>query len=68
MGSVFNELKKIREANGYSEYRTAKELGIKIDTVKDIENGKGNIKTIIKIAKLFGHELFLREKENKNEL
>lgn len=63
MGDIFDQLKKIRVDAGYTEYRTAKSVGIKTDTVKDVEKGKGNVNTINKIAKQFGYELFLKKKD-----
>lgn len=56
-------LAKLREDNGDSRYKMAKESGIKMDTIIRLEDtGKGNICTIFKILIHYKAEIAIIKK------
>ena len=64
------QLRKAREARGWTWNRTATESGLKADQIKGIEQASKDYtnKSLLKLAKVFGYEQnFLQAKEGSFE-
>lgn len=64
MSKVVEKLIEAREKQGISQWKLARKLGIKVDTIQQVESGKDfRFSTLEKIAGELGYELFLKQKK-----
>lgn len=61
---ISKQIKDIREERCLSQWKLSQLIGVKVDTIKEIEQGNSvRLETLSKIANYFGYEVVLKRKE-----
>lgn len=61
---ISKQIRDIREERCLSQWKLSQLIGVKVDTIKEIEQGNSvRLETLSKIAQYFGYEVVLKRKE-----
>lgn len=61
---ISKQIRHMREERSLSQWGLSKLIGVKVDTIKEIEKGNSvRLDTLSKIAQYFGYEVVLKRKE-----
>lgn len=63
MNKVIEQIIDARQEKGLSTWKVAKSIGVKVDTIQQLESDKGSrLDTLIKMADFLGYEVVIRKK------
>lgn len=64
MNKVIEQIIDVRQEKGLSTWKVAKSIGVKVDTIQNLESDNGSrLDTLIKMADFLGYEVVLKRKE-----